>query len=99
MQQRAAERTSSEGYGVQQDRVGDSRAVTAQTRSSFVVAHVGAGTGVRAGAKAGASRFRRWRLAAMAGVYGLSMGLASPAAMAQGIPLIRDAETEKLLKD
>ena len=42
---------------------------------------------------------RRWRVAAVAGLYGLSMGLTAPPATAEGIPLIRDAETEKLLKD
>jgi predicted Zn-dependent protease len=41
----------------------------------------------------------RWRTAAVAGVCSLSLGLAAPAATAQGIPLIRDAETENLLKD
>jgi predicted Zn-dependent protease len=35
----------------------------------------------------------------VAALYGLAMCLATPAAVAQGIPLIRDAETEKLLKD
>jgi predicted Zn-dependent protease len=45
------------------------------------------------------AKTRRWRIAAVAGLYGLSMGLTAPAATAQGIPLIRDAETEKLLKD
>jgi predicted Zn-dependent protease len=53
------------------------------------------------GRRSGGSRdlARRWRVAAVAGLYGLSMGLAAPPAMAEGIPLIRDAETEKLLKD
>ena len=41
----------------------------------------------------------RWRAATVAGLYGLSMCLASSAAVAQGIPLIRDTETENLLKD
>ena len=41
----------------------------------------------------------RWRAAAAAAVYGLSVCLASVAATAQGIPLVRDAETENLLKD
>jgi predicted Zn-dependent protease len=40
----------------------------------------------------------RWRSAAVAGLYGLSVCAAAPA-LAQGIPLIRDAETENLLKD
>jgi predicted Zn-dependent protease len=50
---------------------------------------------------AGAGRVRsaRWRAATMAGLYGLSVSLASSAAVAQGIPLVRDAETENLLKD
>jgi predicted Zn-dependent protease len=41
----------------------------------------------------------RWRAATVAGLYSLSMCLTSSAAVAQGIPLIRDAETENLLKD
>jgi predicted Zn-dependent protease len=41
----------------------------------------------------------RWRAATLAGLYGLSLCLASSAAVAQGIPLVRDAETENLLKD
>jgi predicted Zn-dependent protease len=41
----------------------------------------------------------RWRTAVAAGVCGLSLGLATTAATAQGIPLARDAETENLLKD
>jgi predicted Zn-dependent protease len=53
------------------------------------------------GAPGGAGRpwHGRWRAATVAGLYGLSVCLASSAALAQGIPLIRDAETEKLLKD
>ena len=35
----------------------------------------------------------------MAGLYALSMCLAASAAVAQGIPLVRDTETENLLKD
>jgi predicted Zn-dependent protease len=56
---------------------------------------------VRVAAAAPAGRFRssRWRAAAVAGLYGLSACLASSAAVAEGIPLIRDAETENLLKD
>jgi predicted Zn-dependent protease len=71
---------------VQQDRVGGGQTDTAQKVSSVV-------------ARVSQSRARGWRIATIAGLYGLSMGLASPAAVAQGIPLIRDAETEKLLKD
>jgi predicted Zn-dependent protease len=41
----------------------------------------------------------RWRTAAVAGLYGLSVCLSSSSALAQGIPLVRDAETERLLKD
>jgi predicted Zn-dependent protease len=59
--------------------------------ASAEVAAVSAGTAP--------SRARRWRVAAAAGLYGLSLGLSAPAAMAQGIPLVRDAETERLLKD
>jgi predicted Zn-dependent protease len=44
------------------------------------------------------SRLPRWHAAAVAGLYGLSVCAAVPA-VAQGIPLIRDAETENLLKD
>jgi predicted Zn-dependent protease len=54
---------------------------------------------VAAAAPAGRLRSFRWRAAAVAGLYGLSACLASSAAVAQGIPLIRDAETENLLKD
>ena len=46
-----------------------------------------------------AGRARRWRAATVAGLYGLSMCLTSSAAVAQGIPLVRDTETENLLKD
>jgi predicted Zn-dependent protease len=35
----------------------------------------------------------------MAGLYAVSMGLSATAAVAQGIPLVRDTETENLLKD
>jgi predicted Zn-dependent protease len=38
-------------------------------------------------------------VAAVAGLYGLSACLTTSAAIAEGIPLIRDAETENLLKD
>jgi predicted Zn-dependent protease len=44
------------------------------------------------------NRLFRWRNAAVAGFYGLSVCAAAPA-VAEGIPLIRDAETENLLKD
>jgi predicted Zn-dependent protease len=60
--------------------------------------------GATAVAPVGAARARRtrtgrWRAATMAALYGLSTCLVSSAAVAQGIPLVRDAETEKLLKD
>jgi predicted Zn-dependent protease len=55
--------------------------------------------GVAPAAPAARLRPSRWRAAAVAGLYGLSACLASSAAVAQGIPLIRDAETENLLKD
>jgi predicted Zn-dependent protease len=45
------------------------------------------------------TRAGRWRTATVAALYGLSTCLLSSAAVAQGIPLVRDAETEKLLKD
>jgi predicted Zn-dependent protease len=44
-------------------------------------------------------RFLRWRNAAVAGLYGLSVCASASPALAQGIPLVRDAETENLLKD
>jgi predicted Zn-dependent protease len=95
MQLIAAERTS-RGYGVQQDRVGggqqDSRLANVDVMALSATACVNAGSGVRGSA-------RRWRAAAVAGLCAVSMGLASTPAVAQGIPLIRDAETEKLLKD
>jgi predicted Zn-dependent protease len=71
---------------VHQDRVGSGHVMA---RAEF--SQVGPGQG-------GGSA-RRWRVAAAAGLCGLSMGLAAPGAMAQGIPLVRDAETERLLKD
>jgi predicted Zn-dependent protease len=46
-----------------------------------------------------ANRSGRWRVAAVAGLYGLSACLTTSTALAQGIPLIRDTETENLLKD
>ena len=62
--------------------------------------HVDGGTPVTAQkASAASGRGGRWRAATVAGLYGLSMCLASSAAVAQGIPLIRDTETENLLKD
>jgi predicted Zn-dependent protease len=67
--------------------------------------HVGGGTSATArkasaaSAHAGNGLIARWRAAAMAGLYGLSVCLGSSAAVAQGIPLVRDAETENLLKD
>ena len=48
---------------------------------------------------AGGNRVRRWRNATVAGLYGLSVCLASLPAAAQGIQLLRDTETENLLKD
>ncbi|KAB2920584.1 MAG: M48 family metallopeptidase [Hyphomicrobiaceae bacterium] len=43
---------------------------------------------------------RKWRAAAMAGIYAVSVCIASVSpAVAQGIPLIRDTEIENLLKD
>src|SRR5262249_44103159 len=65
---------------------------------------VGGGTDVAARAVTVTStrapaRAARWRAAAVAALYGVSACIASSAAMAQGIPLIRDAETENLLKD
>ena len=50
-------------------------------------------------ARAKRTRIGRWRAATVAALYGLSTCLVSSAAVAQGIPLVRDAETEKLLKD
>jgi predicted Zn-dependent protease len=50
-------------------------------------------------ARAGESRVVKWRNAIVAGLYGLSVCLASSTAVAQGIPLLRDTETENLLKD
>jgi predicted Zn-dependent protease len=47
---------------------------------------------------AAALRTKRWLGATVAGLYAMSVCLASTAA-AQGIPLVRDTETEKLLKD
>ena len=41
----------------------------------------------------------RWRVATVAGLYALSACVTTSAAVAQGIPLIRDTETENLLKD
>ena len=45
------------------------------------------------------SPLRKWRKATLAGLYALSVGLATTPAAAQGIPLVRDTETENLLKD
>lgn len=58
------------------------------------------GSGQVASVAAGGSpnRLRKWRNATVAGLYGLAVCLAAPAA-ARGIPLVRDAETENLLKD
>jgi predicted Zn-dependent protease len=85
MQNCSAEAYSGEGYGVQHDRiVGDETVPPLTARGLGRVSPGWAG---------------RWRVATMAGLYGLSMCLGAPAAVAQGIPLIRDAETEKLLKD
>jgi predicted Zn-dependent protease len=41
----------------------------------------------------------RWRAATVAALYAASVCLGSSVAIAQGIPLVRDAETENLLKD
>jgi predicted Zn-dependent protease len=86
---------------VQQDRVGggqDTRPANAdETVLSVAVRSPGPRPGRSPGGSPGLAR--RWRAAAVAGLYGLSMGLTAPAAMAQGIPLLRDTETEKLLKD
>jgi predicted Zn-dependent protease len=62
---------------------------------------VGGGTDVAAGPGTVTSpaRAARWRAAAVAALYGVSACIASSGAIAQGIPLIRDAETENLLKD
>ncbi|HEX5957891.1 MAG TPA: M48 family metalloprotease, partial [Hyphomicrobiaceae bacterium] len=59
---------------------------------------------IESSAVAGVARGRRrsagrWRAAAVACLYGASLCAAASGAMAQGIPLIRDAETERLLKD
>jgi predicted Zn-dependent protease len=70
---------------VQQNHVGGGAPVTVQKVPSAPARPRGRGV--------------RWRAATVAGLYGLSMCLASSAAVAQGIPLVRDAETENLLKD
>jgi predicted Zn-dependent protease len=71
---------------VQQNHVDGGTPVTAQKASA-------------ASGRGGRGLAARWRAATVAGLYGLSMCLASSAAVAQGIPLIRDTETENLLKD
>jgi predicted Zn-dependent protease len=71
---------------VQQNHVGGGMSATAR---KLAAASTRAGRGMAA----------RLRTATVAGLYGLSMCLASSAAVAQGIPLVRDAETENLLKD
>jgi predicted Zn-dependent protease len=53
----------------------------------------------RMAARGRTSSSGRWRVAALAGLYGLSACLTTSTALAQGIPLIRDTETENLLKD
>lgn len=71
---------------MQQNHVSGGAPVTAQKMSAV-------------SARAGHWRPARWRAATVAGLYGLSVCLASSAAVAQGIPLVRDTETENLLKD
>ncbi len=71
---------------MQQNQLGGGTPVTAQKAPT-------------ASADASRGRFARWRAATVAGLYGLSLCLASSAAVAQGIPMVRDAETENLLKD
>lgn len=56
-------------------------------------------TAMKASARARRGLTARWRAATAAGLYALSLGAASSAAVAQGIPLVRDTETENLLKD
>src|SRR5262245_40139233 len=50
-------------------------------------------------APAGSRTWRRTRAACLAVAYAAGSGLASSSAAAQGLPLIRDAEIENLLKD
>ena len=76
---------------MQQNHVGGGAPVTAQ-KVTAASAHASM-AGPAADVPSGGAR------ATVAGLYGLSVCLASSAAVAQGIPLVRDAETENLLKD
>ncbi len=79
---------------MQQNHVGGSAPATAEKAT---VASARSSTGGASSGWTSRRRRARWHAAA-AGLYGVSLCLASPA-LAQGIPLIRDSETENLLKD
>jgi predicted Zn-dependent protease len=90
-------RHSSEGNSVQQE-----RARGELNGGRAIAARASAAAAPRASLAAAGAEPRGagcWRAVAVAGLYGLSACLTSSAAVAQGIPLIRDAEIENLLKD